>query len=264
VEDSFSVPSFCPTCGANTEEAGCFLICPNRSCSARSSGSIRVWVNKLGILNWGDALIDSLTTGGTPKVQSVPDLYRLSIEDIAGHCSGMKHARKCYDSLHSQKDITLDLVLSALNITNLGLSTATDIINNGYDSIELISKLTEDGLIKVPNIGPKLAKDLYEGILDKIEVLKDLKTVLNIKPRVEGSLSNVSICITGNTTIPRKTLQKRIIDNGGTVKETVVSGLTYLVTNEDLSSFTSDKVKKANKYKVNIIKESDLLVMMRT
>jgi len=264
VEDLFLAPNSCNTCGHKTEESGCFLVCPNRECSSRSSGSIKVWVNKLGILNWGDSLIDSLASSRNPlTVLTVPDIYRLSVEDIALHCSGVKHAKKCYDSLHSQKSITLDLVLSSLNIPNLGLSTSTDIINSGFDSVDKISNITESDLSKIPNIGEKSSKDLYSGLMDKISILKDLESVIEIKSRISGPLSNRSFCITGSTSTPRKTLQKMIIDNGGTVKETVVSGLTYLITNEDINSFASDKVKKAKKYKTNILKESDLFDLLR-
>jgi len=78
----------------------------------------------------------------------------------------------------------------------------------------------------------------------------------------DGKLVGKSFCITGSTKVPRKALQKIVVDNGGIVKESVVSGLSFLITNEDLSSFTSDKVKKAQKYNTSVISEADFLRMV--
>lgn len=261
-QHAFKIPETCPTCGGTTEEEGSFLFCRSVSCPEKLSGSIRVWVSRLGLLNWGDALIDALTNPEDPKVSSVADLYRLSVEDIAMCSSGMKFASKCHDILHSNKSIRLELLLSAVNIPNFGLSTATDIVNAGFDTLEKVLGMSEDDLRKVPNVGPITASSVYVGLLDKKNLLIDLSTVLDIAKPSSGPLSKKSFCITGSTSVPRKALQKRILDCGGVVKESVGSGLDFLVTNEDLTTFSSSKVKKAKGFGTSIISESELVSMM--
>ena len=256
----FTVPDSCFVCGCPTVVKGSFLYCENKSCSARASGAIKVWIDRLGLLNWGESLIDSLTNG---PVNQIGDLYRLSVEDIALHCSGMKHARKCFDILHANKSVSLELVLASLNIPNLGISTATDIVNAGFDSVSKVINITLDQLVSIPNVGEKTAAVIKDGLEEKRDMLLDLDTVIEIKLKSVGLLTGKSFCITGNTAAPRRSLQKQIIDNGGIVKESVTSGLSYLVTNEDLSIFSSDKVKKARKYNTNIISESDLISLMK-
>lgn len=257
--DIFRIPEACPTCGGPVEEDGSFLFCRSKSCPAKLSGSVKVWVSRLGLLHWGDSLIDTLTDQNNPSVTTLADLYRLSIDDIAMCSSGLKFAKKCYDTLHANKRIKLELLLSALNIPNLGFSTASDIVQAGFTTIDSVLSMTEEDLKKVPNIGPVTASQVYSGLQDKSELIRELSKVVSVIGPISGPLSKMSFCITGSTTVPRKLLQKRIMDAGGTVKESVVSGLTYLVTNEDLSSFTSSKAKKAKSLGIKIMSESDLM-----
>lgn len=261
VREFFKIPEFCPVCGSTAEEEGSFLYCRSKSCPARLSGSVKVWIARLGILNWGDVLIDSLTNPDDPKIESIADLYRLSVEDIAMCSSGMKFAKKCYDSLHLNKSVKLELMLSALNITNFGLATATDVVSSGYDSVEKVISMTEEDFLKVPNVGKITASQIYLGVQDKSDLIRDLATVIKIVGPTMGVLSGKSFCITGSTSVPRKALQKRIIDAGGIAKDSVTSGLSYLVTNED-QSFGSAKMKKAASYGTQIITENELIRMI--
>lgn len=213
-------------------------------------------------MNWGEALIKSVTSGRDPLVKDLSDIYTLSIEDLALHCSGMKHAKKCHDSLHSQKTLTISLVLSSLNIPLLGINTANDIVTNGFDSLESIINIKEDDLLKIPNIGKKTAKIIYNGINSKSYTINELAKHLVITKQPKGVLTGQTFCITGSTKKPRNLLRKMILDNGGSYKDTVVSGLSYLITNEDTESYKSDKVKKAEKYNIQIKSEEFLLSLM--
>jgi len=260
----FTVPEACPTCGGPAEEDGSFLFCRSRSCPSRLSGSVKVWVAHLGLLHWGDSLIESLTDATDPKVSSVADLYRLSVDNISAHCSGVKFARKCYDVLHSNKSLKLELVLSSLNIPNFGVSTASDVVSAGYDTVDKVLSMSEEDLVKVPNIGPVTASQIYSGIQDRADAIRDISAVVEIVGLSRGPLSGMSFCVTGSTSVPRKALHKRVMDAGGTVKESVVAGLSYLVTNEDLSSFSSGKAKKAIANGTKILSELDLVRMIES
>ena len=257
----FKIPDSCPICNHMATETGSFLFCRNSSCPSKAKGAIKVWIARLGLLHWGDALVESIADETGP-VQSIADLYRLSIEELAFHTSGVKMAKKCYDVLHGAKELKLEVVLSGLNIPNLGLSTATDIVVAGYDTIDKIAALTPELLDGVPNIGPVLAESLYDGIAEKLPELRALDSVLKIQGPIVGALSGMSFCITGSTATPRKRLQTMGANAGGIVKESVSKGLSFLITNEDLSTFTSEKAKKAASYGTRVISEAEFLQLL--
>lgn len=258
----FQVPDLCPICSGPTVLDGDFLFCKSKSCPNKLSGSIRVWIRNLGLLHWGDALIDSITDPDTGSVKSIPCLYKLSVEDISKHTSGMKMARKCHDILHSNKSITLELMFASLNIPNFGVSTATDLVQAGFDTVDKIINISFDDLINVPNIGDKTARMIQEGIISKRELIVELSTVLDLKAKVSGPLQNKTVCITLELSMPRKTLEKHIMDAGGTPKSSVSKTTSYLVCN--YPDAASSKLVNARKHGVPIISESDIMDIIKS
>lgn len=253
----YEVPEYCPDCSSRTVIDGQFLYCKSKACPSKLSGTVRVWVARLGLLHWGDALIDKLTD--LDEVDSISDLYKLSVKDISGCCSGMKVATKCYTQLHSQKSIPLQLMLSALNIQNLGIATATDIVGYGLNTVDKILAVTAEELENVPNVGAITAVKIVEGIGDRKDTILNLNEILDIVDPEGKVLSGLSFCITGNLSKPRKAVEKSIMDAGGTVKTSVGSGLSYLITNNPGTS--SSKMKKAQKLGVKVVSEVDLFKM---
>lgn len=257
--DLFPIPEFCPVCSGTLSEEGQFLYCRSRSCPVQLSGSVKVWIKRLGLLHWGDALVDALTNPGSPKVKSLADLYLLTVEDIAECCSGQKFAQKCWEVLHSNKRITVELLLASMNIPNLAVATATDIVGAGYNTVDKVLSLTYDELLKVPNVGEKTARQVYDGLQDRAQAIADLEKVLDISVS-SGPLEGKSFCITGATSKPRKSLEKEIMDRGGAVKSSVGAGLSFLVTND--SDTTSSKMKNAKKHGTTVISEQELYRLM--
>jgi NAD-dependent DNA ligase len=222
---------------------------------------VKVWVQNLGLLHIGEATIDSLTSGDPPAVFSVADLYRLSVEDWALHCSGMKMAAKCYAALHGNKELPLELVVSSLNIPNFGLSTATDLVQAGFDTPEAMLLADFEALKAVPNVGDITARQIQEGFLSRSDVLLDILSVITLKaPIAVGPLVGKTICITEATSVPRKALEKRIMDAGGIPKGSVSKTTSYLVTN--YPDATTSKMVSAKKHGVPIISESDLVALL--
>lgn len=255
----FPIPSFCPICSGNLTEEGQFLYCRSRSCPVQISGSVKVWIKRLGLLHWGDALVDALTDPVSPRVKTLADLYGLSVDDIAECCSGTKFAQKCWDVLHSNKKITVELLLASMNIPNLAVATATDIVSAGHDTVDKIVSLTYEDLLKVQNVGEKTARQIADGLEDRKDAILALSKVLDITVSV-GPLSGKSFCITGATSKPRKALEKEIMDRGGVVKSSVGAGLSFLVTND--ADTTSSKMKNAKKHGTTVISEAGLYELM--
>jgi DNA ligase (NAD+) len=252
----FPIPELCPACSGPTSIEGDFLYCRSKSCPARLSGAVKVWVRNLGLLHWGDAMIDALTDPDNPRISSVADLYRLSVEDLAGCCSGTKMARKCHSVLHSNKSVPLELVLASLNIPNFGTSTATDVVQAGYDTVGKVLSMDFRQLLEVPNVGEVTARQVMEGLQARRDLILDLDGVLDIREPSGGPLQGKTVCITGELSMPRKAVEKLIMDAGGSPKGTVSKTTSYLVTNNP--DTTSSKMKKAQKYGVPVIDEAGL------
>lgn len=255
--EPFPIPDLCPTCSGVTSVEGDFLYCRSKSCPARLSGAVKVWVRNFGLLHWGEAMIDALTDPDNPKISSVADLYKLSPSDLAECCSGMKMARKCHGVLHDNKSVSLELVLASLNIPNFGTSTATDVVQAGYDTVEKVLAMDFKQLMAVPNIGEITARQVMEGLQACHSLIQELEKVLDIRQPVGGLFQGKTVCITGELSMPRKAVEKLIMDAGGSPKGTVSKTTSYLVTNN--SATTSSKMRKAQKYGIPVINEAELL-----
>lgn len=258
----FKIPDYCPVCVGPTSSENFFLWCRNKTCPAKLAGSVKVWIKRLGLLHWGDAIVDQLTDPDNPRINSISDLYKLTVDDIAVCTSGSKMARKCYEVLHENKKIPLELLLASLNIPNFALATATDIVQAGYDTVEKVTSLTYDSLLKIPNIGEVTARQVLDGLQERKDVILELAEVLDLQKPSGGPLTGKSFCITGATSKPRKAVEKMILEAGGIAKSSVGSGLSFLVTNDQ--DTTSSKMKNAKKYDVQVISEQDLYQMIKS
>lgn len=259
-ETPFLPPGLCPACSGPVSERGEFLFCDNKSCPAKLSGSVYVWVRNFGLLHIGDATIAVLTDPSSPIISSVADLYRLSVEDWEKCCSGRKMAEKCHASLHSNKEVPLELILSSLNIQNFGTSTATDLVQAGFDTVEKILSIGFDDLMSVPNVGEKTARQIQEGLLLNRDLLLDISGVLSIKRPSGGALAGKTVCITGELSKPRKLVERMVMDAGGFPKGSVSKTTSYLVTNSP--DTTSSKMQSAKKHGIPIISEKELYSLL--
>ena len=91
-------------------------------------------------------------------------------------------------------------------------------------------------------------------------------TILEVM-EIEGEpLKGMTFCITGHLAKPRKEVEALIEQAGGQCTGNVTYGTTYLVSNEDWSAGTVNKVSskynKAKKIGVPIISEARLLEML--
>lgn len=253
----FLIPTDCPACFHPLKVEGDFLYCRSKRCPTRFFGDLKVWVDRLGLLFWGDAIISSLTDPENPNaIRSIADLYGMSVADLEEHCSGLKMARKCWKVLHDNMSVPLEVVLSGLNIPNLGLATATDIVKAGYDTIPKVKSLTTEQLTAVPNIGDITASQIKIGLDSKLELLTSLEAILDVRSPSTGPLSGKKICITGDVWAPRKAVQKLIVSAGGQAVDGVSKDTSLLVC-DDLNS-SSSKSKRAAAYGIPTVNGSDL------
>ena len=68
----FEPPETCPECGSPTVMDGEYLVCNGDACPAQIKGMITRWIKKIGVLHFGDTLVEALISAGL--VEDIADL----------------------------------------------------------------------------------------------------------------------------------------------------------------------------------------------
>lgn len=254
-------PTHCVSCGAEVVQEGEFHVCPNKeSCPAQLVGRISQWLTNLGILEWGDVLLEKLVSGGL--VKSIPDLYRLTVDQVAGlERMGSTSATKVIGLLHAKKVLPLDLMLGSLCIPGIATSTIKVLMDAGYDDFDKIRSLTYEKLCKINGIGPVKAATLVKWISGGSRVVLELGNVgVFIQEPIRGKFSGMYFCFTGEMVNKRGDLEQMVKDNGGEVKGSVTKKLTYLV----LADTSTTKAAAARKYGTKCLSEDEFLALVNS
>jgi DNA ligase (NAD+) len=174
---------------------------------------------------------------------------------------GDKSAQKCYDILHSNMEIPLEVFLGALSIPMIGQSTIKAIMGAGCNTLEKFGQLGANQFSQVPGVGPTKSESLAQGLKDNQQlILSLLDNGIKIKEIIMGKLSGKSFAITGTLSMKRAEVEKLITDNGGEMKSSVGKTTTYLIIADPAS--TSSKAQSARKLGVKLIDENDLFDMV--
>lgn len=275
-KEYFTPPSKCPSCGADTEVDGKFLICPNDGCDALYLGNLQKWIDKLEIMGISYSIIEKLYRAYKIRIPS--DFYYLKVEDFIGLDGlGEKSGKKIIDQLQDKKEIDLPTFIGGLNMASFSSSLCERLIKAGYDSIDALMYLNEEKLCKIPGIKEKIAKKIIKGLESKLMVINGLltagikvkrieKVVINTK---SNKLSGMSFVFTGavqktnpetNERYTREQLQKMVVESGGENHSTVKKGTTYLVQADPSSQ--SSKTKKAIQVGTKILSENDFFKLI--
>lgn len=255
----FQPPTNCPSCGAGVIQEGEFHVCPNKDgCSAQVVGRLSQWLTNLGILEWGDVLLEKLTSTGL--VKSIPDLYRLTEDQVAGlERMGATSAAKALGLLHEKKVLPLDLMLGSLCIPGIATSTIRLLMDSGYDDLYKLRNLTLEKLGKINGIGPVKAATLVKWIKENSSIVDDLYSVgVLVQEPIRGKFSGMYFCFTGEMEHKRGDLEQMVKDNGGEVKNSVTRKLTYLV----LADTGTTKAATARKYGTKCITEEEFISLV--
>ncbi len=125
--------------------------------------------------------------------------------------------------------------------------------------------------MKIKGMGDSSARAFVDGLQDRAATIDDLLSVgfEVIEPKEGGNMVGQSFCFTGAVAsnnpetgkrFTRKELQDLVVQAGGTAKDSVGSGLNYLVQADATS--TSSKSKKAQELGTKIISDAEFLDMV--
>ncbi|WP_373998616.1 NAD-dependent DNA ligase LigA [Bdellovibrio bacteriovorus] len=262
----FTIPSECPACGSETvkTEGEVVTRCVNPLCIAVVKESLKHFVARraMNIDKVGDRLIETMVDH--KLLAKFSDFYRLSKEDVLSlERQGDKSAENIIKSIENSKNPTLARFIFALGIRFVGEQTAKHLADH-FVNVENFLKATEEELLQVPEIGPKVAKAIGDWTANKKlvnevhDMLKLGVTIVNPVRSAEGALSGMSFLITGTLPIKRDDAKDIIEKNGGKILGSVSSKLNYLVVGDDPGS----KVEKAQSLGVKIISWEDLQKML--
>lgn len=224
--------------------------------------------NAMNIDGLGERIVEQFVDKGWLK--SVADIYRLSErrEEIAElEKWGEKSVSNLLSAIESSKSQSFNRVLFALGIRYIG-EGAAKILARNFKNIEDLATASKDDLIKINEIGDKMAEAIVEYFANEKEmhILAELRDLgVNFEAgedqaiATEGELSGKSIVLTGELEKMTRNEAKEIIERMGAKVASSVSKKTYLViAGENAGS----KLTKAQELGVKVISEADFLDMI--
>jgi len=262
-EKEFKMPHHCPECGAEViripGEAA--YRCTGVSCPAQIRRSIIHFASRdaMDIRGLGPAVVSLLLSAGL--VKDVSDIYFLKKEDLIPlERMGEKSADNLINAIQDSKKQPLSRLVYALGIPFIG-SKASFLLAQAFGSMDKLKAATYDELIKIPEIGTKMAESIVtffkqEQTNKLLERLKSVGVNMEEQRRTEGirPLENLTFVLTGTLEKYSRNEAKEIIENlGGRVAGSVSKKTDYVVVGKDPGS----KYDKAVELGVKIIDENE-------
>ena len=260
------VPRTCPGCGDNLHsEDGTWppktLRCLNRDCPSRDIFSILNAVSKasLDIDGMSGATVDYLHEEG--KLNSMADLYSLTMEDLADSTFGYSkngtprklgetRAQNILDHIEASKTLPLVRMLTALSIQTLGGRASKSLVAH-FGTIEAIRAATVEEIATIDKFGEKKAQLIVDGLAHRSKVIDQMISAGVTFPAAEAAassgdtLSGLSFAISGPVPAPfpnRGAWVEFIEANGGAFHSGPKAATSYMVAD---SAGSSSKVLKA-------------------
>lgn len=262
-EKEFKMPHHCPECGAEViripGEAA--YRCTGVSCPAQIRRSIIHFASRdaMDIRGLGPAVVSLLLSAGL--VKDVSDIYFLKKEDLIPlERMGEKSADNLINAIQDSKKQPLSRLVYALGIPFIG-SKASFLLAQAFGSMDKLKAATYDELIKIPEIGTKMAESIVtffkqEQTNNLLERLKNAGVNMEEQKRSEGirPLENLTFVLTGTLEKYSRNEAKEIIESlGGRVTSSVSKKTDYVVVGKDPGS----KYDKAVELGVKIIDENE-------
>jgi len=223
-EKEFHLPKRCPACGTKLvkPEGEVVWRCPNRKCFAKMRRYFYHFVSKgaFNIVGLGHKIIDRLIDANL--ISDPADLFKLEVGDILSlERFAEKSAKNLIKAVQSKKQITLSRFIYALGIRNVGKETAKDLSEN-FQTLEKLKTAALEELQKIENIGPVVAKSIFDWLSLKrnLEFLKKMEKdgieIIMEKKIKHQPLKGKTFVLTGTLkTITRQDAKEKIRSLGG-------------------------------------------------
>ena len=256
------LPERCPVCDSHVtrEEGEAVARCTGGLyCKAQRAEALKHFVSRraMDIEGLGAKLIEQFVE--EDRIKNPAELYELTKEELAEReRMGEKSAQNLINSIEASKSTSLARFLFALGIREVGEATAQSVAAY-FGNLPAISRASADELVKVPDVGPVVAKrirDFFdeEHNLGVIRQLQDLGVhwpdTDPAQVAEDGRLTGKTFVITG--TLPGMTRDEAkalIQKEGGKVTGSVSKKTSYLLAGEKAGS----KLSKAQQLDVEVL-----------
>lgn len=271
-EKDFKMPITCPECNTKVIFEDILVKCPNINCPARNSQQIKHFISKKGfdMKGVGFKLIEKLIDLGL--IVDFADLFSLTEGDIKPlERQGEKSAQNIINAIKNSKQIELSKFIFSLGIPLVGEEASVVIsqhlssnIKTPKDLIKEVKDKSIDYWNSIYDFGEKVSMQIYDYFNNpkNIELLNKLDNhgINFIQKEISSTkLKNKSFLFTGTLSKSREYYQDLVKDNGGTIKNTLVKDLSYLVVGDSPGS----KIEKAKKLNISILNEQDFLKLLK-
>jgi DNA ligase (NAD+) len=161
----FQFPSECPACGSavvKNEDEAMHRCSGGLYCPAQRKQALLHFASRraLDIEGLGERLVEQLVD--KDLVHTPADLYKLSENDLSGlERMGEKSAAKLLAQLERSRRTTLERLIYALGIRNVGESTARDLARH-FGDLDPLTRASEEELAQVPDVGPVVARSIRQ------------------------------------------------------------------------------------------------------
>ena len=270
-QQEFQFPTSCPECGGEVaqDEGGVYVRCINPNCPAQLRESLRYFASRqaMDVDGLGIKVVEQLIDAGL--VKGFADLYRLKDrreELLALERMGAKSVDNLLKGINATRERPLWRLLTALNIRHVGVSNAR-ILADQFGTIDEIRKQSVEDLAEVSEIGPVIAKSVYDFFHSRVgtELIEELRecglnfgTPVSEKPQTGecGPLEGKTVVATGTLEhFSRDEIKERILALGGKAASSVSKSTDFVIVGEKAGS----KLKKAEELGIRTMSEAEFL-----
>lgn len=266
---SLEIPTVCPVCGSDLVrvEGEAVIRCTGGLiCSAQRKEALRHYASRkaMDIEGLGDKIVEQLID--LDMVKQIDDLYCLTDCDFESmERMGEKSARNLVEQVERSKQTTLERLLYALGIREVGVSTAKALARH-YGSLPPLMEASVDQLIEVADVGPIVAAHVHAFFADSRsrEIIAALLEAGLKWPEqepaqsAEGPLLSQTFVLTGTLSMPRDKAKALLEGLGAKVSGSVSKKTSIVVAGAEAGS----KLTKAESLGVPVLDDDGFLALL--
>lgn len=198
-------------------------------------------------------------------VSEYDDLFTLTYDELM-QLPGFKDvsARNLIHAIAERREVSFARYLIGLSLTHVGEETA-HLLSRTFLTPDKLWKASREALVAIPGVGSIVADAIIAWKSDEenaklLHRLSEYITIIPETPKKEGTLTGMSIVVTGTLpTLGRSQAEEMVRTAGGTPTSSVSRTTGFVVAGENAGS----KLQKAQELGVEVIDEEEFLKRLR-
>jgi DNA ligase (NAD+) len=264
----FYIPMECPVCHHAAVRLGDDVIirCANISCMAQLKGRIKHFISKLAldIDGFGEKIVEQLVDKSL--IMSIDAIFSLDLDTLSNlDRMGEKSAQNLLHAINASKQTTFARFVYGLGIRNVGEHIAKVLEKYFKGNLNLLKNATIEELEDIDELGPIASKAIKQFFLDESNQIM-IQNCLNkgvvlaqIKIKKHQDFAGKTFVFTGFLEKCTRNEAKSMVEKLGAKASGSVSEKTDFVV---AGPGAGSKLKKAEKFQVNILSEEEFLELI--